>query len=79
MKSLKRMIKEEVSLKRLREADYVDSMDADLDTVAEYFVDEVGNMNDTVAIRDFFVKNQITDRKTREKILKLAKKKLDGQ
>jgi hypothetical protein len=79
MKSLKQIIVEESAIKRLSEVEYVDGMDADINTVAEYFVDEVGNLDDTVTIRDFFIKNRITDLKTRTAILKLAKKKLQGK
>lgn len=76
MKSLKRIVKEEIAIKRLAEQQ---PEETDVDTVAEYFVDEVGNLNDTLAIKDFFIKNGITDIKVREEILKLAKKKLSGK
>lgn len=80
MKSLKKIINEEVAIRRIvKEVGYSDGMDADLDTIAEYFIDEVGNLDDTVAIKNFFVKNQITDLRQREEILKLANKKLKGK
>jgi hypothetical protein len=82
MKSLKKIIAEEVAIKRINEAgeDYVDGMDADISTVAEYLVDAVeGNLNDTLALKDFFIRNNITDPQKKKKILTAANKIIKGK
>lgn len=74
MKSLKKMIKE-----ILEQEEYTDMASMSNDEIAEYMLDQVDSINNRIAIDDFFIKNGITDRNQRKEVLKLLKKKLEGE
>lgn len=81
MKSLKQIIAEEKAIFKINEADEVQDMNLeDVSTVAEYLVDAVeGNINDTLALKDFFIRNGISDPNKKKKILSAANKIIKGK
>lgn len=81
MKTLKQIIKEEKAILRINEEEAQDMNTEDVGTVAQYLVDslEGGDLNDTIAVKDFFIRNRITDPNKKKKILSAANKIFKGQ
>ena len=73
MINLRQLIREQIA--KLKESKTYDSMDADPESLALDLLDACeGDLGDTIAINDWFRRNQITDRNKKQEILKAAGK-----